>query len=159
MIDLYSEFEPLKLFILERENQNPLLFLDLFNARKQRDFYESQGQFASIRPLNQIDVKNPLITDYMSKQGFSVIDGYYLIDRLSDQVYCLVMNRIDGKIDLDNGFYYFSLYRFDNSELHLVNDLICHEAIKSLSGFYFIHDGLKIPLRQFKRHFVKISKR
>jgi hypothetical protein len=160
---LYNPPE-IDLYLLIRENNSPQLFHSYDQALSQLNRYASNKELnLSIRSLAQIDVNNPIYVDFLKSQGFVLVDGFYYVDRLTETVYCLALNRIDGKIDLvqtaGSAFYYMSVYQFDNGSLKLIDGMICHEAVNTGKGVFICHEGLSIPLRQFKKHFVRLSKK
>jgi hypothetical protein len=153
-----------ELYLLIRENNSPQLFSSYDQALRQLNRYASDKELGlSIRSMAQIEVNNPKVQDFLRSQGFVLVDGFYYVDRLTETVFCLALNRIDGKIDLvqtaGSAFYYMSIYRFDNGSLKLIDGMICHEAVNTGKGVFICHEGLRIPLRQFKKHFARISKR
>ncbi len=164
LYDMLYDVPQAELYLLIRENNSPQLFSSYDEALKQLNRYASNKELnLSIRSMAQIDIANPIYIDFLKSQGFVLVDGFYYTDRLSESVYCLALNRIDGKIDLvqtaGSVFYYMSVYELDNGSLKLIDGTICHEAVNTGKGVFIHHNGLKIPLRQFKKHFTRIDKR
>ena len=164
LYDMLYNPPQIDLYLLIRENSSPQLFGSYDQALRQLNRYAANRELnLSIRSLAQVDVNNPIYVDFLKLQGFILVDGFYYVDRLTEAVFCLILNRIDGKIDLvqtaGSAFYYMSVYRFDNGSLKLIDGMICHEAINTGKGIFIHHCGLSIPLRQFKKHFVRLSQR
>ena len=101
LYDYLYDHPQAELFLLIRENHSPQLFSSYDEALKQLNRYAADKELnLSIRSMAQIEVTNPIYIDFLQSQGFTLVDGFYYIDRLSESVYCLALNRIDGKVDL-----------------------------------------------------------
>ncbi len=164
LYDYLYDHPQAELYLLIRESGSPQLFHSYDQALRQLNRYAANRELGlSIRSMAQIETSNPVYVDFLQSQGFTLIDGFYYIDRLTEAVFCLSLNRIDGKIDLvqtaGSCFYYMSVYEFDNGSLKLIDGTVCHEAVNTGKGVFIHHKGLKIPLRQFKKHFARIDKR